>query len=366
MSLILLFSDLHAHGFSQYATLTSDGVNSRLADAVSIINQVHQIAEEHDVDMVLFGGDMFHIRKVLHTQTFNMVFEAMAKFAVSKIPTVLIHGNHDQSDRAGTQHSLFTFNTFLHVISEPEWNLVEGRHGNRYNILGIPYTENVAQLQHHVSMRPKNPGMRIQLSHLGVQGAIVGADFVYANPHDPRVSDLGAANFHACFLGHYHQHQMLADNAWYIGAPLHHNWGDRFDPHPRGCLLYDTETGEIERIPLQAPRFVVCDGLLSSIAPEHEPQACYSDYIRWVTDEVISESDRQDIQNNLGCRSLEIVPKNKASEIIAPRLQVTPHMSTKDMVDAYVKSGLTDADGLDPQYLLQMGHELLEEAQEDE
>jgi len=366
MALILLWSDLHAHAFQQYATLTSDGVNSRLADAVSVINQVHKIAEEHDVDLVLFGGDMFHIRKVLYTQIFNMVFEAMAKFAVSKIPTVLIHGNHDQSDRAGTQHSLFTFNTFLYVISEPGWHLVEGRHGSRYNILGIPYTENVTQLQYHVLRRPKNPGTRIQLSHLGVQGAIVGADFVYANPHDPRVADLAVDNFHACFLGHYHQHQMLAGNAWYIGAPMHHNWGDRFDSNPRGCLLYDTETGKIKRVPLAAPRFVVCEGSLGSIVPEHEPNVCETDYIRWITDEVISDDERQDIQKNIRCRSLEIIPKNKESIVTAPRLQVTPHMSTKDMVDAYVKSGLTDADGLDPQYLLQMGHELLEEAQEDE
>ena len=108
MSKIVIFSDCHVHTFSANSTVLPNGLNSRLADAVGCINQVHQHAVNIDADLVLFGGDMFHIRKQVPVQAFNSVFTAMSMFSVSKIPVFMIHGNHDQADRDGKFHSIYT------------------------------------------------------------------------------------------------------------------------------------------------------------------------------------------------------------------------------------------------------------------
>ena len=121
MAKILLWSDLHAHEFRPYSTILPNGMNSRLADAIECVNQIHGYSIKHDVDLVLFGGDMFHIRKNIAVQAFNEVFEAMSQFSLSKVPVLMLHGNHDQADKEGSVHSIHSFRTFLQIADKPGW-----------------------------------------------------------------------------------------------------------------------------------------------------------------------------------------------------------------------------------------------------
>ena len=362
---IVLFSDLHAHSFKPYAMIRDDGMNSRLADAISIIRQVQKVAEDEDADLVLFGGDMFHVRRHIAVRAFNAVYEAMAAFSLTtKIPIVLIHGNHDQADKQGNDYSLFAFNAFCTVIAEPDWYHIPGKNSADLplKLCAVPYMENRAHLrdiiQGGTTVHVHSDCPTMFLGHLGIQGAKVGADFVYVNPHDPDVHDLHMDTFDVGFLGHYHEHQALpiSSNFWYIGAPMHHTWGDRHE-QMRGCIVYDTETKGFHRVPLQFPKFV-------QMHRDHLVASQFKDnYVRIVDSAHWSVDEIEDFRQAQGARSLEIVPPVMTKPKTAmPRLEVKPGMSYQDLVETYIRSGLAPAEDLDSDYLMMLGRELLEEA----
>lgn len=354
---IALFSDLHAHPFKPYAKVLSDGMNSRLRDAINCIEQIVEECVINDVDLVLFGGDLFHVRRQINVMAFNAAYQALSKFRVHNIPVALIPGNHDMADKEGKDHSTYAFRTFCTVIDEPSWYLLQGRNGETCAVLGIPYTENVAHLQQVVQAPPPAAGVpKILLGHLGIQGAKVGADFVFSNPHDARIEDLQCSKFDQVFLGHYHLHQQLAPNAWYIGAPLQHNWGDR--GQPRGFLIYDTETHSHEFVSLNAPEFVQVD-------PGGSAAGKAGDYVRLVDTRQWSEDERENYRQKIQAASLEIVPpKVQLRPSTAPRIEITPTMTLQESMTKYVMSGRHSTDGLDDSYLLQIGREILEEVGE--
>jgi DNA repair exonuclease SbcCD nuclease subunit len=229
--------------------------------------------------------------------------------------------------------------------------------------MAVPYIENIPQLREAVNTPCPDPGAhKLLLGHLGIQGAKVGADFVYTNPHDAALSDLNVSAFDAVFLGHYHEYQQLASNAWYIGAPLQHNWGDRGST--RGFIIYDTETRTHEHVPLKAPKFVQVRDVdptypIRSIADAEDG------FVRVVSEALWSETKREDLRAAIGARSLEIIrPKDASLVTPAQRMVIDPSQSPEEVLEKYVLSGINNLDGLDDNYLIQMGREIMREAEE--
>jgi DNA repair exonuclease SbcCD nuclease subunit len=362
MAKILLFSDIHSHPFKAYATINAEGMNSRLADAISCINQIYEYAVANDADVVLFGGDMFHVRKHINVTAFNAVYVGMSQFSVSKIPVLLIPGNHDQCDKEGHDHSIYAFRTFLEVADKPGWYELRGKSGKLYDICAIPYCDDVEMIHGLVNGRPRTLHTTLLLGHLGVQGAKVGADFVYTNPRDPTVVDLNCSYFDACFLGHYHEHQQLAPNCWYIGAPLQHTWGDT--GQQRGFLEYDTDTGAIQKILLQSPKFVLLsdhDAQLA-LAGHHTFPDGRDGFVRVVSDRSWLDADLEKLQECLGSRTIEVIPPKLYSLETQPaRMNIDISMSLTEMLDSFVKSGLAEMEGLDEDYLLDLGRSIIRE-----
>jgi DNA repair exonuclease SbcCD nuclease subunit len=360
---LVFFSDLHAHPFKPYATILANGMNSRLADAVGCVEQIYEYCTSHPVDAVLFGGDMFHVRRTIVVQAFNAVYEAMSKFKLSNIPALLIGGNHDQADRDGSEHSVHAFRTFATVVDEPGWVTWPTKSGE-IQLLAVPYCEDVEVIRSLADMVTKGNRPRLFLGHFGVQGAKVGADFVYENPYDVTVADLNQPSFDAGFLGHYHLYQPVGMNFHYIGAPLHHSWGDV--GQPRGFIVYDTETKTHEYINLRAPRFVDPDlGVLKETLKQQS--TIFEDcYVRTYDGRSWSDDEREDMCKKLKARSFEVFPpkvKSANGQKPGARLEFKPGASYPDMVERYVRSGVQSAEGLDPEYLAQLGAEVLEEVE---
>lgn len=353
-----------------YATVRADGMNSRLADIIGCLKQILDYCIDHpEIDAVLFGGDLFHTRGRLNVQAFNAVFETMAGFSIRKIPTLLIHGNHDQADREGSVYSIHTLRTVSTVVDQPGWQLMQGRNGGALSVMAVPYTENLAHLRDLVAQpTPHHRTPKIFLGHLGIQGAKVGADYVYPGPYDAAVGDLNPASFDSVFLGHFHLHQQLAPNAWYIGAPLHHNWGDRHDPE-RGFLIYDTETRLFERKSLMAPRFFEAEtSLFTHLLASHQnsfPSYTEDGFVRVLDDRIWSEDEKEDFKRRLGARELEVTPLTKAKEISDRRVEITAGMGYPEILQKCIDEGVLQVDpGLDPDYLVLLGSEILAEVED--
>lgn len=355
-----LLSDLHAHPFRAYAEILEGGINSRLRHAIDVVEECLEVCLEQGVQALLFGGDLFHVRRKIDVTAFNLAYEVFARFPMNGIELVMIHGNHDQADKHGSQHSVHAFRTFASVIDEPGWEMIDTRQ-ETIGVFGVPYTENLEHLRQAVQEPcPWEPAPKIFLGHLGIQGAKVGADFVYTNPHDAKVSDLSPSRFDAVWLGHYHIPQTLDYNSHYIGAPLHHNWGDR--NQKRGFVIYDTETMKHKRHLLRrAPRFtqVISEAELCEYVQSFE-----GDYLRLVTAEEWSEDRREAKRQELGARSFEVVPPKIEAQVQEARIEVDPSTSIQDILDQYVKSGVQPADELDLDYLIQIGRNILEQVEE--
>jgi exonuclease SbcD len=368
---VLLYSDLHAHPWKQYATILPDGMNSRLQDGINCLKQIIAFATTQNIDAVLFGGDLFHTRGRLSVQAFNAVFEAMAGFPRA-VPQLLIHGNHDQADKEGAVYSIHTLRTLTNVVDKAGWVELETKNGETLAVMAVPYTENVAHLRELVReplppMAGRNKGLipRILLGHLGVQGAKIGADFVYSNQHDAVIDDLNITGFDAVFLGHFHQHQQLAPNVWYIGAPMHHNWGDRHDPN-RGFLIYDTRTRQVERGFLMAPQF--CEMEEDQFLRAFNPHSGELDdaIVRIVTSKPWSEDTLRSYKEQTRARSFEAVTRVSDQTPVSKRVEITAGMSYPEILQRCIEEGVMPVEpGLDPDYLVQLGAEILAEVDND-
>jgi DNA repair exonuclease SbcCD nuclease subunit len=161
-------------------------------------------------------------------------------------------------------------------------------------------------------------------------------------------------------LGHYHEHQALGPHWWYIGAPLQHTWGDK--GQWRGFLVYDTDTRTIERIPLKAPKFVeIIDW--NTVTEE----MVEDNYVRLVTAKAMSDDDREAWRVKLKARSFEVIPPKVQKSIVnvrASHIALEPNMTMNEVLREFIDSGIADINGLDDNYLLQLGAELLAEAEE--
>ena len=361
MSKLVIFSDLHSHTFGPYSTVLPDGTNSRLQDAINVISKVREVAKTVDADAVIFTGDLFHERRHIVTQAFNKTYEAMSMFAVDRMPLLMIHGNHDQADRLGRHHALKAFSTFATVVDNAGWVEFQGKEC-MYDIFAVPYVENANHLEEILDGAGPNFPLdkkewpKIFLGHMGVEGAKLGADFVYTNGNEPSVEDLPTDLFDAGFLGHFHLHQELAPNFWYVGAPLQHNWGDI--GQPRGCMVYDTETKVGSHIPFEgvSPTFME----ITSAEARIKRDDCSGNIVRVVSDKPWSEDDIEASRVALGALSLEVSgQKVDVNEAYEARLKIDPGASYDEMVAGYVQSGLVELEGLEEDWLIEVGHKIL-------
>jgi DNA repair exonuclease SbcCD nuclease subunit len=257
MPKILLFSDIHLHAFPQFAKEEIGGINSRLFDGLSILDQIATFVEHNsDIKEVLFGGDLFHVRNNISIPTYNAVLDHLIKFNSRLLECncyfTLITGNHDQSNRTGTSNSLEILKHIKHYgniryFDEPAIDTLQ--FNSDISFVAIPYSENKS-----ITKRYLSTPCHIKLAHVGITGSEIGADFVYHNANDYCVGDLALASTTACFLGHFHKHQRLADNCFYIGAPLHHNLGD--EGQKRGFMTYDLSTNEFCHHRTNYPEFL--------------------------------------------------------------------------------------------------------------
>jgi len=334
---VLLFSDLHAHQFKPYSITLPNGINSRLQDTLDILNQIKVIAESNKVGLILFGGDLFHVRRVINVQTFNLVFEAIARLKLIRgIQIGLLVGNHDQSDRSGGVHSIYAFGSMVEVMDRVGWQaFVVGQ--EQLNILAVLYFTNkqtTLELIKNAGITTGN-GPVAMLGHFGVSGALVGSNFVMIDKELMELEDLHSDNFNQVFLGHYHETQQLAPNVRYIGAPIQHNWGD--SGQDRGCLLWDTNTNKVNFIPLRYPHFVRMN--LDEL--EHLPNLkVKGDFIRVVCPAGCRPKQEEELKEqmlNLGARTVEFVEETVEVQTISHG-PYQPGMDMETMIRNFVLS----------------------------
>lgn len=265
----LAFSDLHAHNFPFGAkrVVHDDPVkfpglyNSRLMDAVRAVRHVAAYAVEHRVKTVVFGRDLFHRRSIQHTDAYNLIVHELHQMVDAGLQLVMIPGNHDYADRLGQTHAL---QSIRHPSIDVGSSVELFCPGGRTSFITVPYTDDLEEAKRRLSqagaLAEKAPRgwPYVLLAHLGMQGATVGSDYVLVSKGDVVVADVPYEKFNLCLFGHFHEHQRLFSNGWYIGATTEQNWAD--SGGKRGFLhckmLADGSTALQHMVIPSAPKFL--------------------------------------------------------------------------------------------------------------
>lgn len=278
-----LLADLHLHPWSSFSATNDDGVNSRLVALLSEIYRAARAVHEKGGNVLVFAGDVFHVRGSVAPTVLNatkdMLYKCHSEFGTQ---FVIIPGNHDlegkNSTRLGSavtalEDSFVTVRNDIHVDGELGAAL-------------IPWFESVAQLKVELERHaPVVPGSYDAIIHAPIDGVIAGLPLHGLDPEY-----LAGLGYRRIFAGHYHNHKQMhpgvamgdpeTDPRFYgevysIGALAHHTWSDI--GARAGFLLVTPEAVDFHSTHL--PQFIDLTRLVD-VTPEDMPLMVDGNYVR--------------------------------------------------------------------------------------
>ncbi len=203
----IVFSDLHLHNYKRF----SKG-QSRLDNCTQALRDILDYAHEHDINNVLFCGDLFDTPKALNTVVINRAIEVFSE-AFEKNPIlkfIAISGNHDHASKnllGSPAESALTclsnaFPRFL-LIDDTFIATDCGR------IHGIPYYEYPEHFYQALDTARKSLSKKLNIllihqSPMGIKNLHIPADI--------DISDSRFSSFDIVLTGHIHWRESLADN----------------------------------------------------------------------------------------------------------------------------------------------------------
>lgn len=349
----VLFSDFHAHNHNykaKWVEFEGKTLNSRLVSSILTLRQIRKYCVDNRVYHVLFCGDLFHTREAVKTAVFNMIVAELVAFGTDDIRLTMIPGNHDMADRDGVHHSLEALRAYDHitVVDGGDVDRVTDAtltsYSQQVEVFAVPYTEDkevamarINKVADIARKRPKFFHPAILIAHQGIQGADLGADYIQMDDHDLSINELPLDAFTCCWFGHFHKHQPLAQNAWYVGATEPHNWGDAGQRRGFIHLTIDTSTladDDEERkfsfkfIESESPRFI---HYKAADAVNVKPRP--GDFVKVHTAEEETEELKKSYEAVLGT-SVELVAVKKAEE--AAFVLEEDQLHAHGLVDAWV------------------------------
>jgi len=345
----LVFSDFHAHNFPYGASRTTipgmGGLyNSRLADSAAVLDEILSYAKQSKIKDIVFCGDLFHRRTSVSTDVRHVVTDRLHKFVKEGISLYMIPGNHDMGDRKGNYHSLAGLGDFSSQLRVYDKVDIQFGVGERIDFVFVPYTDSLEEAKEGLKkageLAGHSPNPTILFAHLGMQGAKVGSDYVLINESDITVEDVPSSKFAACFFGHFHEHQQLFQNGWYVGATHQHNWGDAY-----GCrgFLHVKVTGkkvDFNHITTYAPEFVVTRDGKTSRGELSMMKA--NDFVRNITTN--KSLDREELRERWGLDNppeIIIETEDTGEDFTLDAAQLSPASVIEEWVDRKLPEGLT-------------------------
>lgn len=235
---VLQFADLHGHNYKEFSVI-DDGINTRLLDCAATLHGLGCSADDNEVDMIWFAGDLFHLKNNLDNKVIQLIMHEMQKLA-EKYPLLLVPGHHDLymwSSNPVLMNMLAEFSDQIVVVDKPMW-IKDSRFFN-IPIYAEPCTRKVKELNE----RLKNLETNIQdgpifIAHQDILGMHYGGYVVEQGLDAEFLSN----KFRFSFIGHYHHSEEVKDNVVSVGAPLQHNFGD-IGENPGWWIIKIDDTG---------------------------------------------------------------------------------------------------------------------------
>src|ERR1019366_7179941 len=220
---------------------------------LTIIGDPHIMSDNKDYAYALFDkiealennviilGDVFHYKRMVQSDAFNLVFDRIRNS--TKHFTILV-GNHDYHSEDCKEHSLEPLKVLSNVtiIDQPR----EIKVGNA--MLGfIPYTSDLERFR--ATIKDMADSVHCLFVHAGIN------NFDFGNGHVETMG-INLAELEAFPLvigGHLHKHQK-EKNLVLLGTPKSHSHGEENQDKFIGILTPDTL--ELEFLPTDFPRHI--------------------------------------------------------------------------------------------------------------
>lgn len=314
--MLVFVSDVHVGHYPEF-----DVNGSRLERCLNALDQVFEFAKENDAT-VIDCGDLIERKNLIDFTVYNPLFDLFSYY--EDVEKIVLVGNHNLALRDGTQNNLHPLSPFAKIVDRPL--VLRTRDGITLRLL--PYTTNLALwrrwyqdglawLDDHPSFRDKS----ILVAHQEITGAVTGTHrYVAKDGLDP---DGFSDGFQFNLFGHYHLHQKIRPNVWYVGALLQQDFGE--EGNPQGFWSF-----ALGRSPqwmfheIEAPQFKTITD-----AEELDQEIAWGNYVR-----LRADVDANDIAER--ARTLTRIEKPAIVEDTSTRLN-TGTESLPALVDAYVR-----------------------------
>lgn len=348
MSKVLLFSDLHIHCHKRKI--------ERLEDCLKALNWVFDVAEQNNVEDILFGGDLFHDRQKIEIYTYQRTFEVLSeRLNKNKFNLYLLLGNHDLWYNENTSiSSVIPLSSLpgIRIIGKPERLSISGANWDF-----IPFTHNPIETLEELKKKPGNP--EYSLGHIAIDGAILhGSQHSDVNiEHDGDMVSVSAGLFEHykhTFLGHYHAEQRVNNKVEYIGSPLELSFGEAFQE--KHLIILDTKNGEREYVKNDfSPKHLVIDMV------DRDKYKLENNFVKIRVDEIGATdliSMKKEIldNNNLGSLEIKQVKKQANEHVIKDAKAILA--TGDDMLSKYIENVPDKKNVLDKDTLLKIGKKI--------
>jgi len=233
--------DAHLSGF-QSDTLDKKGLPKRLGFIIKSLDFIVDFCNQKNIFDFDFLGDLVNDKSIIYT----VAQDAFKDFLVRRknCRFRIISGNHDLSSTGDLQKSAIS------VFSEyPNVKCFVGGPEVIDNITYIPFTEKFLET---IKISPPSD---ILITHLGLNEAHLQSGLSKVD----KISIKDLSKFKLALMGHYHRPQDFSNgttHVWYAGSLTNKDWNDKNEQ--KRFLIYDTETLEVESVPIDCgiPQFI--------------------------------------------------------------------------------------------------------------
>lgn len=335
---ILFFADLHAsmkHGL--YGISFVDQIEKTL-------DWIVEMAKLHDVDYVVFLGDVFHVQQAVDTPSLFVVargFERIQRAANCRL--VVIEGNHDV------------------FLKEGEWSSTEIlRHirqdVNTEPIILVSKQESVplhdGTVMQCVAYTQKgytpDPAAHFIAGHLEVSGSmyrpggLVEEHGVSPNFETFQVKEPG--QFPICYVGGHYHHPQIVGRSLIAGACCYHSFQDQVVQTPRGSLLLTLDRPRTPTLAdfvwIENPHATPVHTVRVATHAEAEQEIaqlqdwCQIPINQWNLRVVIPTAEAEHVKAPEGA-NLSIIPDDPPK--VVARTQITSQSSPSDALNEYMQ-----------------------------
>ena len=362
---IVVYSDIHHHYWQN--GITED-------DIMKIEDSVADLAKLTEADLILFGGDAFHLNNPPSSIRDNV---DRAVYEQSRVcETARLLGNHDREMRS--MHSAHSSSHLRYFKTDHRVTTMDQAQDYHFPRIGLTITA-VPAGHRILTVRSRASSFHICAFHDILTGSVHDNGMKEAKGVSPDLFDV--PEFDLVLGGDNHVPQKLDLKnvpGWYIGAPCQHDWGD--SGQDRGIvsitleeemrLEHRAKVVDFIRVPGGGPDFVKKTIEVTSLDTA-ENTYINDPTLKGNIVKIILKGDARLLSSATRMQTLEkaILTKSGARQL---KIITEPTVTFKELIPAlkdsktpeddwkaYIASGKVDLNGVDPDVLIAMGLELL-------